>query len=89
VSSKNAPRVVNAQGDTGVANAAILFVPSLGSTDNEEFTNNYEMLSDKMTSIHSWSCWWTIAVVPSCLVSSGLRTTPSVHFHAGSGVSKI
>jgi hypothetical protein len=47
VSRKNAPPVVNAQVEAGVANAASLFVPILGSTDDEEFTNNYEMLSGK------------------------------------------
>jgi hypothetical protein len=46
VSSKDAPPVAVAQGEAGVANDAILAVPTLRtSTDDEEFTDNYEMMT--------------------------------------------
>ena len=89
MSSKNAPPVAVAQGETGVANDAILAVPTLGtSTDDEEFTDNYEMLTGNNDHyslseqlVHHYGC----AILPVHWTAC----KAVLAFHAGSGVSKL
>jgi hypothetical protein len=89
MSSKNAPPVAVAQGETGVANDAILAVPTLGtSTDDEKFTDNYDILTgnnDHYSLTEQLVHHYGGAILP-------VRWTACkavLAFHAGSGVSKL
>ncbi len=79
MSSKNAPSVAVAKGEAGVANDAILAVPTLGTA---------QMTKSSLTTTKCWlatttticfrSSWCTIVVVPSCR-SIGLHARPCLH----------
>jgi hypothetical protein len=89
MSSKNAPPVAVAQGEAGVANDAILAVPTLGTnTDGKEFTDNYNMLTGN-NDHYSLSEQLVHHCAGAIFPVHWTACKAVLAFHAGSGVSKL